>query len=52
VDDWEQSFIDKSRRRFEAERRHLRNQRIRAWTAAAVVGLLVVAAIVELAIQQ
>ena len=48
MDDWERSFIDKSLRRSESERRERRDRLIRAWIAATFVVLLIVAGIAEL----
>jgi hypothetical protein len=42
VDDWEQHFVEKSRRRFEKER----HERRRTWTRLAVAGAIVVIIVV------
>jgi hypothetical protein len=49
VEDWEQFFAEKSRRRFEVERGERRRNRAKLGLAGAVVALLVVGAIVVLA---
>jgi hypothetical protein len=50
VEDWEQFFAEKSRRRFEVEREEMRRDRLRLALAAGLIGLLVIVAIVGLAI--
>ena len=41
MEDWEQFFVDKSRRRFEKERAERRRQRTQSLIAAAIVGVVV-----------
>lgn len=50
MEDWEEFFLEKSRRRFEQERDERRRDRIKAAIAAGTVALLVIAAIVGLAV--
>jgi hypothetical protein len=50
VKDWEQFFVEKSRRRFEKERAARRRQRTQGLIAAIVVGVIVLGAILALAI--
>ena len=50
VEDWEQFFAEKSRRRFEKERDERRRNRTRLTLAAGVITLLVVTAVVGLAV--
>ena len=52
MDDWEQRFIEKSRRRFESERRQRRNRLIRAWVAWTLIALIIIAGVAELAVQR
>lgn len=49
MEDWEQFFVEKSRRRFEKERLERRRQRTQGVIAAVVVGLILIGAIVALA---
>jgi predicted nucleic acid-binding Zn ribbon protein len=50
VEDWEQHFAEKSRRRFEKERDERRRARTRLIVATALLILLFVGAVVGLAI--
>jgi hypothetical protein len=50
VEDWEQFFAEKSRRRFEVEREEMRRDRLRLALAAGLIGLLVIVAMLGLAI--
>lgn len=50
MEDWEQFFAEKSRRRFEKERDERRRNRTRLTLAAGVITLLVVTAVVGLAV--
>jgi hypothetical protein len=49
VEDWEQFFVEKSRRRFEKERLERRRGRTQALIAAAIIGMIILGAIVGLA---
>jgi hypothetical protein len=50
VEDWEQHFVEKSRRRFEKERDERRRARTRLTIATALLALLFVGAVVGLAV--
>ena len=50
VEDWEQFFVEKSRRRFEKERLERRRLRQQGLIAAAIIGAIVLAAILGLAL--
>ncbi|MGE5562178.1 MAG: hypothetical protein ACM3ZV_02595 [Bacillota bacterium] len=50
MEDWEQHFAEKSRRRFDKERLDRRRQRRNAYIAAALIGSGILAAIAGLAI--
>lgn len=50
MEDWEEFFVQKSRRRSEKERAERSRERARFTVAATVVGLLVFAAVVGLAL--
>jgi hypothetical protein len=50
VDDWEQHFVEKSRRRFEKERIEQRRQRAGAVFAAVLIGTVIAVGIVALAV--
>ena len=49
MEDWEQFFVEKSRRRFEKERLDRRRHRTNGLVAAAIVGAIVLSAIFALA---
>lgn len=49
MEDWEQHFVDKSRRRFEKERNERRRGRTRRTLAVVVLAVIFVGAIVGLA---
>jgi hypothetical protein len=49
VEDWEQFFLEKSRRRFETERQERRRNQFRLTIAVGVVVMLVVGAVAGLA---
>jgi hypothetical protein len=49
VEDWEEFFVEKSRRRFDKERLERRRQRTRAGIAVALLGIILVGAVVGLA---
>jgi hypothetical protein len=48
MEDWEQFFVEKSRRRFERERSHRRRSLANLTIVAAVAGLLLAGAIASL----
>ena len=48
MEDWEQFFVEKSRRRFEKERAERRRQRTQSLIAAVIVGMVVLGAIFAL----
>jgi len=50
VEDWEQFFIEKSRRRFDKERNDRRRQRRHAMIAAVLIGLLLLGSFIALAV--
>ena len=50
MEDWEQFFAEKSRRRFEMEREEMRRDRQKLLLAAGVITLMVIAAIIGLSI--
>jgi hypothetical protein len=50
VEDWEQHFLEKSRRRSEKERLYRRGQQARLTIAAVIVLLLIIGAILGLAV--
>lgn len=50
MEDWEQFFVEKSRRRFEKDRSERRRERAKLTIAAAVIALIVVGAIASLAV--
>jgi hypothetical protein len=49
VEDWEQFFVDKSRRRFDKDRLDRRRRRLKSSLAVGVLGALLLFAIVALA---
>jgi hypothetical protein len=49
MEDWEQHFVDKSRRRFEKERNDRRRDRTRRTLAVAALAIIFVGAILGLA---
>jgi hypothetical protein len=50
VEDWEQFFVEKSRRRFDKERAERLRLRRQATIAGAIITLLIIGAIVALSI--
>ena len=50
MEDWEEHFAEKSRRRFDKERLDRRRQRRNAYIAAALVGTAILASIAGLVI--
>jgi len=50
VEDWEQFFVEKSRRRFDKERAERRRMRTQAYIAGGIITILIVGGIVALAI--
>ena len=51
MEDWEQFFVEKSRRRFEKERQAQRQQRIAFLIGGLVIGLIIVGGLVAIAMQ-
>lgn len=50
MEDWEEFFLEKSRRRFEKERLERRRQRLGGWVTAVILGLIIIGGLIGLAV--